>query len=54
MSKDEKTITKDEMPLNPQMTLQSSEKWAIDFVGPIKPQGKTGAHYIITMTKYLT
>eukprot|EP00253_Pinus_taeda_P004763 PITA_04763 len=36
------------------MTLQPFEKWAIDFVGPIEPQGKTGARYIITATDYLT
>eukprot|EP00253_Pinus_taeda_P009258 PITA_09258 len=42
------------MPLNPQMTLQPFHKWAIDFVGPIKPQGKTGARYIIIMREYLT
>ena len=42
------------MPLNPQMTLQPFAKWAIDFVGPIKPQGKTGARYIITATEYPT
>ncbi len=30
------------------------QKWAIDFVGPIKPQGKIGMRYIITMTRYLT
>lgn len=41
------------MPLNPQMMLQLFEKWAIDFLGPIAPQGKMGAHYIITATKYL-
>eukprot|EP00253_Pinus_taeda_P006350 PITA_06350 len=45
---------RDEMPLNPQMTLQPFEKWAIDFVGPIQPEGKTGARYIITATDYLT
>ena len=42
------------MPLNPQMTLQPFEKCAIDFLRPIKTQGKTGAHYIITVTEYLT
>ena len=44
----------DDMPLNPQMTLQPFEKWAIDFVGPIQPQGKMGARYIITTMEYLT
>jgi len=45
----------DELPLNPQMMLQPFKKWAIDFVGPIQPQGKkTGAQYIITVTEYLT
>jgi len=42
------------MPLNPQIMLQPFEKWAIDFVGPIQPQGKIGARYIIITTKYLT
>ena len=42
------------MPLNPQMTLQPFEKWAIDYVGLIKPQGKMGTRYIITATEYLT
>ena len=46
---------RDELPLNPHMTLQPFEKWALDFVGPIQPQGKkTGALYIITATEYLT
>jgi len=42
------------MPLNPQMALQVFEKWAINFVRMIKPQGKMGAHYIITTTEDLT
>lgn len=42
------------MPLNPQITMPSFEQWAIDFVGPVSPQGKMGAHYIITTIEYLT
>ena len=37
------------------MALQAFDKWAIDFIGPINPPGKkTGAHYIITATDYVT
>jgi len=36
------------------MKLQPLEKWAIDFVGPIKPKGKIGARYIITAMEHLT
>ena len=50
-----KPSRRDEMPLSPQLTLQAFEKWAIDFIGPIKPPKKCiGSRYIITMTKYLT
>jgi len=46
---------RDELPLNPKVSLQSFEKWAIDIVGPIQlPGKKTGAHYIITATEHLT
>jgi len=35
--------------------LQPFEKWVIDFMGLIQPQGKkTGVRYIITATEYLT
>jgi transposase InsO family protein len=51
----EKSSIRDEMTLEPQLTLQEFEKWAIDFVGPINPTRKsTRARYIITVTKYLT
>jgi len=50
-----KPSQRDELPLNPQVSLQPFEKWAINFIGPIQPPGKkTGALYIITVTKYLT
>lgn len=49
-----RTSQRDELPLNPQMTWQPFEKWVIDYVGPIQPQGKTRARYIITATEYLT
>jgi transposase InsO family protein len=43
------------MLLTPQLTLQGFEKWAIEFMGPIKPPGKcTGERYIISATEYLT
>jgi transposase InsO family protein len=50
-----KPSIRDEIPLEPQLTLQEFEKWANDFVGPINPPGKhTREGYIITTTKYLT
>eukprot|EP00253_Pinus_taeda_P018656 PITA_18656 len=36
------------------MTLQPFKKWGINFVGPIKAQGKTGARYIVTAMEYFT
>jgi hypothetical protein len=46
---------RDEMPLNPQITLQAFDKWAIDFVRPINPQARRSrARYIVTTTDYLT
>jgi hypothetical protein len=50
-----KPSKRDEMPLEPQLTLQAFDKWAIDFMGPIKPPGKcTRERYIITTIEYLT
>jgi len=47
--------SRDELLLNPQISLQTFEKWVIDFAGPIQPPGKkTGAQYIINVTEYLT
>jgi transposase InsO family protein len=43
------------MPLRPQVTLLTFDKWEIDFVGPINPPAKiTREIYIITMMEYLT
>ena len=49
-----RSLWRDEIPLSPQVMLQPFKKWAIDFLGPIQPQGKTCARYIITATEYLT
>jgi hypothetical protein len=50
-----KPYRRDEMTLNPQVTLQSFDKWDIDFVGLINTQaGISGEMYIITATEYLT
>jgi hypothetical protein len=50
-----KPSRRDEIPLNPQVTLQAFDKWAIDFAGPINPQERRSRErYIITVTEYLT
>jgi transposase InsO family protein len=50
-----KPSRRDEMPLMPQVTLQVFDKWDVDFIGPINPPARrSGARYIITVTKYLT
>jgi hypothetical protein len=46
---------RDEMPQNPQFTLNAFDKWEVDFVRPINtPRHRTRAKYIITMMDYLT
>ena len=43
------------MSLVPQITLQTFDKWVVDFVGPISPTWThMAARYIITATDYLT
>ena len=50
-----KPSRRDEMLLNPQVSLQAFDKCTIYFVGPINPPGKNiGSRYIITTTNYLT
>lgn len=45
---------RDEFPINPQISLQVFEKWAINFVYLIQPPGKnTGTRYIITTIEHL-
>jgi len=48
-----KPTTRDEMPLQPQVTFKPFEKWGMDFVGPINPPSKQQS-YIIVCTDYLT
>eukprot|EP00253_Pinus_taeda_P008815 PITA_08815 len=44
---------RDEIPLNPQVTLEPFEKWALDFVGPINPPSNQRV-YILVCTDYMT
>ena len=48
-----KPTQRDEMPLQPQVTLGPFEKWGMDFVGPINPPSRQRS-YIIVCTDYLT
>jgi len=48
-----KPTPRDEMPLQPQVTLEPFEKWGMDFVGPINPPLRQRS-YIIVCTDYLT
>jgi len=42
------------MPLNLKVTLDTFDKWEVDFLGPIKPQTRrTRSRYKITVTYYL-
>eukprot|EP00253_Pinus_taeda_P021947 PITA_21947 len=44
--------TTDEMPLQPQVHLEPFEKWALDFIGPIKSTSN-GKRYILVCTDYV-
>jgi len=48
-----KPTPRDEMPLQPQVTFESFEKWGTDFVGLVNPPSKQKS-YIIVCTDYLT
>eukprot|EP00253_Pinus_taeda_P006299 PITA_06299 len=48
-----KPTPRDEIPLQPQVTLEPFEKWGMDFVGPINPPSRQMS-YIIVCTDYLT
>ena len=46
-------IKQDEMPLQPQISIEPFEKWALDFVGPINPTSKK-KKYILVCMDYVT
>eukprot|EP00253_Pinus_taeda_P026959 PITA_26959 len=48
-----KPTPRDEIPLQPQVTLEPFKKWGMDFVGPINPPSNQ-KQYIIVCTDYLT
>ena len=43
----------DQMPLQPQVMIESFEKWALDFVGPISPMSCKNK-YILVCTDHVT
>ena len=47
-----KPTPNDERPLQPQMTLESLERWGMDFVGPIDPPSGQ-QRYIMVRANYL-
>jgi len=53
VSEDGEAYSKDEMPMQPQVTFEPFEKWGMDFMGPISPPSKQ-KQYIIACTDYLT
>ena len=48
-----KLVQRDEMPLQPQVLIETFERWALDFVGPIILASK-GKSYILVCMDYVT
>ena len=48
-----KPTQRDEMPLHPQVALETFDNWDMDFVGPIDPPSRKNK-YIIVCTDFLT
>lgn len=47
-----KPTQRDEIALQPKVTLKPFEKWGMDFIGPIDPPSRE-KRYIIVCTNYL-